>query len=224
MDRGCAGRARPRCRDYARRKQNRLARTTVCAVFVCVFVSCSLLHTRAHTNKHRQVSVEEGEKKARDAGVMFIETSAKAGFNVKALFRKLALALYAHTHMHRHTHAHTHRPGTETTGGSAAASAAGGGAAAAPVAGVFCFVASVFGVYAHSRLFLFLFLFVCCCRLAFGSPFVVRCILSPWLLFFVWRLRIIALSISGSLCLLICRSFCGFASMATSTSQPATRK
>lgn len=41
----------------------------------------------------RQVSQEEGEKTAKEAGVMFIETSAKAGFNVKALFRKLALAL-----------------------------------------------------------------------------------------------------------------------------------
>ena len=41
----------------------------------------------------RQVSMEEGERSAKDAGVMFIETSAKAGFNVKALFRKLALAL-----------------------------------------------------------------------------------------------------------------------------------
>ena len=41
----------------------------------------------------RAVSVEEGEKKAKEYGVMFIETSAKAGFNVKALFRKLALAL-----------------------------------------------------------------------------------------------------------------------------------
>lgn len=39
------------------------------------------------------MSLEEGEKKAKDYGVMFIETSAKGGFNVKALFRKLALAL-----------------------------------------------------------------------------------------------------------------------------------
>jgi Ras-related protein Rab-6A len=37
--------------------------------------------------------MEEGEKLAKDSGVLFIETSAKAGFNVKALFRKLALAL-----------------------------------------------------------------------------------------------------------------------------------
>ncbi|KAG1362084.1 Ras-related protein RABH1b [Cocos nucifera] len=40
-----------------------------------------------------QVSIEEGEAKARELGVMFIETSAKAGFNVKALFRKIAAAL-----------------------------------------------------------------------------------------------------------------------------------
>ncbi len=41
----------------------------------------------------RQVSSEEGERKAKEFQVMFIETSAKAGFNVKALFKKLAMAL-----------------------------------------------------------------------------------------------------------------------------------
>ncbi|KAK4557634.1 hypothetical protein RGQ29_007409 [Quercus rubra] len=41
----------------------------------------------------RQVSIEEGETKARELNVMFIETSAKAGFNIKALFRKIAAAL-----------------------------------------------------------------------------------------------------------------------------------
>ncbi|KAI9087032.1 hypothetical protein K1719_030993 [Acacia pycnantha] len=41
----------------------------------------------------RQVSTEEGEAKARDLNVMFIEASAKAGFNIKALFRKIAAAL-----------------------------------------------------------------------------------------------------------------------------------
>jgi hypothetical protein len=29
------------------------------------------------------VTVEEGEKKAKDYNIMFIETSAKAGYNVK---------------------------------------------------------------------------------------------------------------------------------------------
>ncbi|KAK9867423.1 hypothetical protein WJX84_007103 [Apatococcus fuscideae] len=41
----------------------------------------------------RQVSIEEGDAKAREFSVMFIETSAKAGFNIKALFRKIAGAL-----------------------------------------------------------------------------------------------------------------------------------
>ncbi|KAF3951524.1 hypothetical protein CMV_022836 [Castanea mollissima] len=39
-----------------------------------------------------QVSIGEGEAKARELNVMFIETSAKAGFNIKALFRKIAAA------------------------------------------------------------------------------------------------------------------------------------
>lgn len=41
----------------------------------------------------RQVSIEEGEAKAKEYDIMFIETSAKAGFNIKALFRKVASAL-----------------------------------------------------------------------------------------------------------------------------------
>ena len=34
----------------------------------------------------RQVSIEEGDAKAREFSVMFIETSAKAGFNIKVGF------------------------------------------------------------------------------------------------------------------------------------------
>ena len=41
----------------------------------------------------RQVTTEEGEKQAKDYKIMFIETSAKAGHNVKNLFRKIAQAL-----------------------------------------------------------------------------------------------------------------------------------
>lgn len=41
----------------------------------------------------RQVSMEEGERRANDLNVMFIETSAKAGYNVKQLFRRVAAAL-----------------------------------------------------------------------------------------------------------------------------------
>jgi hypothetical protein len=32
---------------------------------------------------YRQVSVEEGETKTRELGALMIETSAKAGFNIK---------------------------------------------------------------------------------------------------------------------------------------------
>jgi len=39
------------------------------------------------------VSTEEGERKAKELNVMFIETSAKAGYNVKQLFRRVAAAL-----------------------------------------------------------------------------------------------------------------------------------
>lgn len=45
------------------------------------------------TCSHRQVTTEEAEQKAKELNVMFIETSAKAGHNVKTLFRKIAQAL-----------------------------------------------------------------------------------------------------------------------------------
>jgi len=44
-------------------------------------------------NDKRQVSTEEGEEKATKDGLLFMECSAKAGYNVKSLFRKLATSL-----------------------------------------------------------------------------------------------------------------------------------
>ncbi|CEP23651.1 GTP-binding protein YPT6 [Cyberlindnera jadinii] len=42
----------------------------------------------------RQVSVEEGEKRAKELGCqIFIETSTKLGYNVKSLFKKIAKSL-----------------------------------------------------------------------------------------------------------------------------------
>ncbi|XP_010182583.1 PREDICTED: ras-related protein Rab-6A-like isoform X1 [Mesitornis unicolor] len=41
----------------------------------------------------RQVSIEEGERKAQELNTMYIESSAKAGYNVKQLFRRVAAAL-----------------------------------------------------------------------------------------------------------------------------------
>ncbi len=61
------------------------------------------------------MSTEEGDAKAREAGVLFIETSAKAGFNIKALFRKIAAAL----------------PGMDAAAAGGASGGAGGGGAGA---------------------------------------------------------------------------------------------
>jgi len=52
-----------------------------------------LVGNKTDLNDKRAVSYEEGEAKAKEYGILFIETSAKAGFNIKALFRKVAAAL-----------------------------------------------------------------------------------------------------------------------------------
>lgn len=52
-----------------------------------------LVGNKTDDSERRQVSTEEGEEKAKENGVMFWETSAKMGTNIKALFRQLAQAL-----------------------------------------------------------------------------------------------------------------------------------
>eukprot|EP01134_Creolimax_fragrantissima_P008576 CFRG8576T1 len=52
-----------------------------------------LAGNKTDLEEKRQVSKEEGEQKAKELNVMFIETSAKAGYNVKQLFRRVAAAL-----------------------------------------------------------------------------------------------------------------------------------
>ena len=42
-----------------------------------------LVGNKTDLQDKRQVSMDEGERKAQELGVMFIETSAKAGYNVK---------------------------------------------------------------------------------------------------------------------------------------------
>jgi Ras-related protein Rab-6A len=41
----------------------------------------------------RQVTLEEATTKATGMNIMFMETSAKAGHNVKSLFKKIAMSL-----------------------------------------------------------------------------------------------------------------------------------
>ncbi|PWY97958.1 putative YPT6-GTP-binding protein of the rab family [Testicularia cyperi] len=52
-----------------------------------------LVGNKTDLSDKRQVTTEEAEKKAQEFNVMFIETSAKAGHNVKVLFKKIAQAL-----------------------------------------------------------------------------------------------------------------------------------
>jgi len=52
-----------------------------------------LVGNKTDLSDKRTVSLEEGEAKAKEYDVMFVETSAKAGFNIKALFRKVASSL-----------------------------------------------------------------------------------------------------------------------------------
>ena len=52
-----------------------------------------LVGNKTDLGEKRKVSIDDGQAKAEGLGVMFIETSAKAGYNVKNLFRRVATAL-----------------------------------------------------------------------------------------------------------------------------------
>ncbi|ORX83618.1 ras family protein [Anaeromyces robustus] len=56
-----------------------------------------LVGNKSDLDDKRQVSTEEGEEKAREFNAMFMETSAKAGHNVNALFKKIATTLLQRT-------------------------------------------------------------------------------------------------------------------------------
>ena len=52
-----------------------------------------LVGNKTDLENEREVSVEEGEKKAREMDLMFVETSAKSGYNVKHLLRIIIQSL-----------------------------------------------------------------------------------------------------------------------------------
>lgn len=56
-----------------------------------------LVGNKTDLSDKRQVSTEEGDRKAKELNVMFIETSAKAGYNVKQVrkFHLLIREFYA---------------------------------------------------------------------------------------------------------------------------------
>lgn len=58
--------------------------------------SCSPIPFHTSGSEHdesRQVTLEEATAKSTQLDVMFMETSAKAGHNVKSLFKKIAMSL-----------------------------------------------------------------------------------------------------------------------------------
>jgi len=56
-------------------------------------VVLALVGNKTDLAEERQVTVEEGEARAKEHGLLFVETSAKAGMNVKSLFRQIATNL-----------------------------------------------------------------------------------------------------------------------------------
>lgn len=51
---------------------------------------------------HRQIMIEEGEQRAKELSVMFIETSAKTGYNVKQVSFTSPLCSVRGKSGHRH--------------------------------------------------------------------------------------------------------------------------
>jgi GTPase SAR1 family protein len=52
-----------------------------------------LVGNKTDLNEKREVTTQQGEEEAKKNNLMFIETSAKVGHNVKNLFRRIAQAL-----------------------------------------------------------------------------------------------------------------------------------
>lgn len=72
------------------RKETKLPRLLLAYMLTSISSPVPMTSPR---DAHRQVTTEEAEAKAAEFNVMFIETSAKAGHNVKTLFKKIAQAL-----------------------------------------------------------------------------------------------------------------------------------
>lgn len=56
-------------------------------------ITCLTITTNTFNLCFRQVTNEEANAKATELNIMFMETSAKAGHNVKSLFKKIAMSL-----------------------------------------------------------------------------------------------------------------------------------
>lgn len=52
-----------------------------------------LVGNKTDLNDKREVTTQQGEEEAKKSNLMFVETSAKLGHNVKNLFKRIAQAL-----------------------------------------------------------------------------------------------------------------------------------
>lgn len=52
-----------------------------------------LVGNKTDLNDKREVTTQQGEEEAKKNNLMFVETSAKLGHNVKTLFKRIAQAL-----------------------------------------------------------------------------------------------------------------------------------
>ena len=86
MDRRRAVGAGERCHGRTCREQGRPFRQTVRTATNPPPTGYVLMY-------RRQVTLEEATAKAQSLNIMFMETSAKAGHNVKSLFKKIAMSL-----------------------------------------------------------------------------------------------------------------------------------
>jgi hypothetical protein len=68
-------------------------RTHVIESFEGRSVAVSRYYFSGAIHSHRVVSFEQGEQKAKEFGMEFVETSAKTGFNIKSLFHKVVAQL-----------------------------------------------------------------------------------------------------------------------------------
>lgn len=55
-----------------------------------------LVGNKTDLSDKRQVSTEDGDRKAKELNVMFIETSAKAGYNVKQVSSIMLMSIKTH--------------------------------------------------------------------------------------------------------------------------------
>ena len=87
-------RGREADREAGRQRWREMRAHTRCCTRMHTHTVCTSTH-RYGSSHDRQVSIDEGERRAKELNVMFIETSAKAGHNVKEVRTWACVACYS---------------------------------------------------------------------------------------------------------------------------------